>query len=152
MKSGRFFVTSVLILGIAAFTACTGKKDRREAHVKEGNQQIRTAAAVQQELATGSNIHLGNSNAAAFAETFDWNQLTRDQRQTTKEKLAEFVTAVVRTLEIDSKKGIYITRKEVLQAQLNAANAYQKSLETFERTFGENFDPKATKEQTAQVN
>ena len=136
MKSGRFFVTSVLILGTAAFLACTGKTDQRAAQVNEGNRQIQTAAAVQTELNTKYKVSLDAMNA------FDWNALSKNDRQVVRERLAEYVSAVSRTFEIDAKKGLYITQKEVLQRHMDNAILLQKSLEQFERTYGENFEPK----------
>lgn len=139
MKSWRFFVTSAFILATAAILACTSKTEKRSAQVAEGNQQIRAAAAVQSDLELNFKLSLGDAR-------FEWNKLSRSQRQTVKEKLAEYVAAVTRTFEIDAKKGLYLTKKEILQKQLDGAMALQKSLETFERTYGENFEPQKPKD------
>lgn len=135
MKSGRFFVTNVLILGTAAFLACTSKTDRRSVQVNEGNQQIKAATVVQSELAAKYDIVLSTS------AKFDWNKLSKKDRQVAKEKLAEYVSAITRTFEIDAKKGLYLTKKEVLQRDLESAMGLQKSLENFERVYGENYEP-----------
>lgn len=138
MKSWRFFVTSAFILATAAILACTAKTEKRSAQVIEGNQQIRAASAAQNGLL---------SFKISLTETsFDWNKLSKSERQVAKEKLAEYVAAVTRTFEIDAKKGLYVTKKEVLQKQLDGAMALQKSLENFERTYGENFEPQKPKD------
>ena len=139
MKSWRFFVTSAFILATAAFLACTAKTEKRSAQVIEGNQQIKTAATVQADLQLNFKISLNES-------AFDWNKLSKSARQSAKEKLAEYVASVTRTFEIDAKKGLYLTKKEVLQKQLDGAMILQKSLENFERTYGENFEPQKPKD------
>ncbi len=140
MKSARFFVTSVMILGTAAFLACTSKTDKRSVHVSEGNRQIKVAAAVQTELAAKYNMVL------SAPAKFDWNKLSKNERQGAKEKLAEYVSAVTRTFEIDAKQGLYLTNKEILQKSLESAMGLQKSLENFERVYGENYEPKKSKD------
>lgn len=139
MKPGRIFVTNVLILATAAFLACTSKSDKRSAQVKEGNKQIEAASAAQGELNAKFKVSLASESR------IDFNRLSKADRQTLKETLAGYVSAVTRTLEIDAKKGIYLTQKEVVQKQLGVAMNLQKSLENFERTYGENFDPKIKK-------
>lgn len=137
MKIGRFFVTSVFILATAAFVACTSKSDKRSAQVTEGNQQLQVAASAQTSLESQFKISLNDTK-----KTFDWNSISRTARQSAKEKLADYVSAVTRTLAIDAKKGLYLTQKELVQQQLAQAMVLQKSLETFESTYGETFDPK----------
>jgi type IV pilus biogenesis protein CpaD/CtpE len=136
MKSKRFLVTSVLFFGTLALVACTSKTDKRSAQVDDGNRQIKAAAVAQNELAAKFNIALSDP------AKFDWNKLSKNDRQSVKEKLAEYVSAVTRTFEIDAKKGLYLTKKEILQRQLDSAMGLQKSLENFERVYGENFEPK----------
>ena len=140
MKSGRFFVTSVLILGIAVLLACTSKTDKRSVQVNEGNQQIKAATVVQNELATKYAIVLSASNK------FNWSKLNKNERQVAKEKLAEYVSAITRAFELDAKKGLYLTKKEILQQSLESAMGLQKSLENFERVYGENFEPQKAKD------
>jgi hypothetical protein len=141
MKTTRFFVTAALILGTAAFVACNRKTDKRTSQFQEGNQQIQAAAGAQSDLAAQFKISLDSASG------FNWNSLSKDQRQSAKEKLAGYVSAVTRTFEIDAKKGLYITKKEVLQQQLNQAMSLQKSLENFESVYGENFEPKKLEDQ-----
>lgn len=140
MKFGRFFVTSVFILGTAALIACTSKTDKRSAQVSEGNQQLQVAGSAQSALTAQFKISLDEGQ-----KKFDWNSLSRDDRQSAKEKLAEYVSAVTRTLAIDAKKGLYLTQKDMVQQQLDRAMVLQKSLESFESTYGENFEPKKPK-------
>lgn len=128
MKSWRFFVTNVLILGIAIFVACTSKSEKRSALVREGNYQLHVASTVQTELDMKYKIRLQSTSAAQV----QWQQFSSAQRQEVREKLAEFVSAVVQTFEIDVKKGVYLSKKEVLQQQLDVAMALQKSLDRFE--------------------
>jgi hypothetical protein len=143
VKSWRFFVTNVLILGTAVLLACTAKGEKRTNQVSEGNQRIQAAASAQNELNLRYKIE--------FGAKFDWNKLSKDERQGAKEKLAEYVSAITRTFEIDAKKGVYLTEKEVLQKQLDSAMALQKSLENFERVYGENFEPKKAKDQRVSL-
>jgi len=157
MRTGRFFVTYVLILATAVLAACTPKKEKRQAQVREGNQQIQAAARAQNELGEKYKIILvpgevhsssgKTANAQNVAEDFNWHRLTREERQGAKETLAAYVTAVSRTLEIDAKKGVYMTGKEILQYQLESARAYQRSLEEFEVIYGESYNPKNPKDQ-----
>lgn len=136
MISWRFLVTNVLILATAAFLAGHRKADKKTAQVDEGNRQIQTAFAARSDLDAKFNLLIGSKDA------FDWNALSKADRQMAKEKLAEYVSAVTRTFEIDAKSGLYLTEKEILRQQLESAMGLQKSLESFERTYGENFDPK----------
>ncbi len=139
MKLVRFFVTVVLFLGIASLFSSQMKSDPSASQVSEGNRQIKTAASLRYELAWKFNLLVDKPK-------YDWNKLSKADRQFAKEKLAEFISAVTRTFEIDAKKGIYLTGKEELQKQLDGAMDLRKSLDNFERTYGENFEPQKPKD------
>lgn len=138
MIFARFFVTSVLALVTVLNVGCTSEKSKRSALIAEGTAHLSQAATLETDLNTryGVNLELG------LGADFKWHRLSKAERQVIKEKLAEFVTHSVRVLELDTKKGLYVTSKEVIIAKIEQAMQIQKSLEAFENKFGENFDPK----------
>ena len=138
MKTRRFFVTGVLLIVITGgFLACTSKTQKRTAQVREGNSQIQKARLTSADLQASHKISL------ELDTKVDWTRMNTVERQVVREKLAEFVVAISRTFEIDAKKGLYITKKEILQRQLESALALQKSLDIFEQNPVAGNPPKA---------
>jgi hypothetical protein len=166
MKSGRFFVTSVIIFGMATVIACNGNTARQEQArrdkatqelnhrrdlVTEGNAKIKASEDIKADLANKYKLVISDdpkdlSNVAKF----NW-QIAKADRREIDGKLAQYLQLINRILEIDSMKNITIDNRDKITSSRNSAEAYQKSLEAFEKTFGQNFEPKADTRITKQV-
>lgn len=169
MSSARIFVTAVLLMS-TLISACEGKgkpvggaaieqegkagegKSPQE-QIDEGNEKFNQAWEVIGELESDYQISInvlgfgrrrGGARLEPSASNYNWRRLSRERRLTVKQKLAEFVTLAARILEIDTKKGVFITDedKTKVQATLQTVMAYQKSLEKYEVLMGESFEPK----------
>lgn len=149
MRTGRFFVTAVILMIIALGTVYFSGSDAASSLIQKGNSELREAEALEADLAKYS-VHLAGLQAAggkalnpqAMAQAYYWPHLTRQERWQVKQKLAEYLALVQSVLEIDARRGLYLTNKEVVFGKRDAAQDFQKSLEAFEKKIGENFDPK----------
>lgn len=166
MLFGRFFVTSVLILATALAIGCHNKKDKRgdlssdqkQALLKEGEDISQAMEGLRKSLDTDFHIvidtvetpkvlvNLGGKSHLKLGPHFNWSKLTRAQRQSAKEKLADFNSKLSRMIAIDSKKGVYVTNIEKVQYYLEQGTAFMDSLSVYEKTNGEQFESKTAGE------
>ena len=160
MKTGLKFVTAAALISFSlilnSILACDGHRITREeagaeqhakkqdeikskiALQKEGNEKLTAATAIQQELNEKFKLPL---TPAKLSEGL-WSKMSKDERRQIQGKLAQFMQLVNRALEIDSTKLMMIENRDQLLLWRDAAEAAQKSVEKFERNFGENIDPK----------
>jgi hypothetical protein len=167
VKSGRFFVTSVVLFAMAAFVACDGHRSTREragqdqhdanqkaaaekeALVNEGNAKITEAQALQKQLAAEGVVI--SSEAKSIREqsvrTKDLNEkltgISLERRRSLQGRLAQYLQLINRVIEIDSKNLITIDNRDMIFTSRNSAEILQKNVEEFERAHGESFNPKS---------
>ena len=159
MKTGRFFVTAVILLGIAASVSCEvsrtrknaaqSETERKAALVAEGNAKILESEKIREELRSTYGVHLANVprfkdkvSGMATPEKFNWKEVAIERRREIQAKLAQYLQLVNRVLEIDSQRLITVeNRDKLITARVNA-EAFQRSLEQAESTLGENYTPK----------
>jgi hypothetical protein len=160
VKSGRFFVTAVVLLGMAGFVACdshrvTREKDGQKAHddkaalVQEGNAKIVQIQALQESLSRDFGVVIAQNVKGIRAQSQRAHDLAdkltvlrKEARRELQGKLAQLLQLINRVLEIDSKNLITIENREKIFASRDSAELVQKSVEDFERVSGENYDPK----------
>lgn len=142
MKTGRFFVTIVLILVTGIVVSCKGRKDDK---LEDGKQDLARARFIGHELARPPYMlriawdevkdRNGNKvNTQTLAQDYNWRRLSYSQRFELKKMLAEYVEILNRVLRLDSEKGIYVDGVELIVASRDAAYAYQQSLEACEKS------------------
>ncbi|NJL25490.1 MAG: hypothetical protein HC902_10170 [Calothrix sp. SM1_5_4] len=135
----RFFVTAVLLITMGQMVACNTKsRDLKREDVRLGAEKMARARIISAELESKYSLPVAKSNAGRA----DWSRLSKVRRNNAKELLAEYVSLLSGVLQLDAKKGIYVDHKDILIAWRDRAFDYQKSLEDFERAFGENYEPK----------
>lgn len=136
----RILVTLSLLLGTAALAvACKPfrGKSTTEEQVQQGDRALVQAASVEKDLAKFNlSLLVNNPN-----QDYNWQKRTKAERQEMKQMLARYLTLSNTVLELDARKGLYVTRKDEVVAKRNAATERQRSLESFERIFGENYEP-----------
>lgn len=136
----RILVTLSLLIGTAALAvACKPfqRKSSTEQQRQQGDQALVQAAAVEKELA-GFNLSLLVNDPK---QDYNWQKRSKAERQEMKRMLARYLTLSNTVLELDARKGLYLIRKDEVVAKRNAATERQRSLEDFERVFGENYEP-----------
>lgn len=148
MKFARFFVTSVMLLGIAFMVACNASY-RRDKHpvdelVKEGNEKLKESRAIQDDLSSKYDLVVDADarNSKPTPANFPFKKLSKAQRREIQSKLAQFLALINRVLEIDTTKNITIENRETILSSRDLAEDFQKRLEIFEQIYGENFNPK----------
>lgn len=149
MKSARFFVTAVLIFGtLSTVVACKGGRNRKQEMVKQGDAKITEMSAVESDLEKQSIYFTPRAmngrlmSPVEMAKTQNWRRFSKAERGSIKASLAHYLKLSNEVLEIDAQPGVYVDRKDQFNALKNSAEKFQKSLEDFETTFGENFEPK----------
>ncbi|MBX3020636.1 MAG: hypothetical protein KF799_03075 [Bdellovibrionales bacterium] len=161
MVLARFFVTFVPFVCMASIVACEASHTAKKASDKaatadgkqiiaEGNEKLSKAMALQAELHKEYSIVLQEVRdqqgravkTSVLAIDYQWRILTKEQRRSAKEKLAQYLALSSEILELDARKGFYVTNKDQVTAARDAAYSFQKSLENFEKMVGENFEPK----------
>jgi hypothetical protein len=159
MKSGRFFVTYVVILAMAgvvaamapasgrAVSAVTSQSevDRKAALVQEGNAKIQESIALQSELKGKFDIAIRTETKSAkhkshLSEKVAWARLSKADRREVQAKLARFLQLVNRILEIDAQKNIMVENRDQIVNSRESAENFQRSLENFERENGANYN------------
>lgn len=164
MKITRFFVTAVLFVFTAYLMACdayhsankstsnpsaSAQQTAQLQTARADNAKLEQAMALKTELAATFRIILDDVRdpkgqvvkGTVMAVDFKWS-MSKAQRRAAKEKLTKFVALSGEILEIDARKGVYVTNTDRVIAARDAASGYLKSLETFEKIRGENFEPK----------
>lgn len=162
MNFGRFFVTSVLALITLGSVACSkgrpseksmefSRSKNNKVLLAEGEQLLVQSDALRKELQDNFRILIADSpvqvasgvtiDHKTVGREFNWARLTLTERQTAKEKLASLMTAYTRILEIDTKRGVYVTHLEKVRDRKAATESHQISLSTFERIRGEQYNP-----------
>ena len=152
MKSERFFVTAVIILGMATITACNinrgrehaaqAEQDRNVALAAEGNAKIKATKDLENELATKYKLVIPTDSVGCTKADFKWRSVSKEARHEIEGKLAQYLQLVNRIFEIDSKHLIAIDNRDLLVNARNSAEALQKGLENFEQVNGTNYEPK----------
>jgi hypothetical protein len=152
VNSRRFIVTAVILLGISALAACKASHEHPDV-AKQGQQQLNEAATIEQDLATRYSIHLqslrdANGKVTAtskeLARDFNWSRLSKEERQEIKSKLSRYIDLLDGVLKLDgSRKGVYVTFKEVVVRKRAVAAMFRQSAEHFEKMVGADFQPKA---------
>lgn len=152
MVLGRILVTAVAMLAMVS-VGCSGGGPRKESNTAalkaEGNDNIAKADTIIQDLAQNYRIIIldypeiqpdgSKADSQVYGASYNWKRLkTPQDRQVPKEKLAEVITLLSRVLEIDAKKGLYITNKSKIESRYQGALAYQSSLTRLEKNYGEN--------------
>lgn len=156
MKTGRFFVTFVLVLITVLVCNCHGRRQPK-AVVSEGNTALTHAMIVGNDLTRRHQmrVQVQEPNGVAvpqrlrtetLAHDYNWKRLSLTERQEIKGKLNDYIASLSRALEIDSQKGVYITHRDSVLRWRENALSYQRSLEDFEKIVGETFDPKRSGE------
>lgn len=162
MKSVRFFVTAVVVLNSVISIGCADKKKRSKADPiqisalrNEGKAKWDETETLGTELRTAYGImildqpHRTEKNSRTMitsklmGQKYNWHRLTLAERTAAKEKLAKYVQAVSRILEIDAKKGVYVTNMAIIRSRYDGALAFQNSLFQFEKVVGEQYESKA---------
>src|SRR5689334_6394437 len=122
MNSARFFVTAVIVLTSLISIGCGDKKKAKNDPAKvsalrnEGKAKWDETEVVSKDLAQNFRILIldqpyksssGHSyiDGKLMGQKYNWGRLTRAERIAAKEKLAQFITATSRIIEIDAKKG-----------------------------------------------
>jgi hypothetical protein len=160
MKSGRFFVTYVVILAIAvtvaalapasgrAVSGSSPEADRKAALVQEGNSKIQESISLETELKGKFDIAIQTEKKGSkhhglhgdnFSQKYAWARLSKADRRDVQAKLARFLQLVNRILEIDAQKNIMVENRDQIVNSRESAEAFQRSLENFERENGANF-------------
>lgn len=162
MYSARFFVTIVVLLGTVISMGCGDKKKRnggdpvKMAALKaEGKAKWDESELLGKELAQSFRIMILDEpmrtkngrrteliSSRVMGQKYNWGRLTLPERQAAKEKIAQYITVVSRIIEIDAKRGIYVTHMDKVRSRYEGALAFQESLNLFEKVAGEQFDPK----------
>ncbi len=157
----RIFVTSVAILATLALAAgCTNKNDREleeaarreraQAALKEGTEALTKSETIRQELSQEFRIIIldyplksgtQKIEPEKLGQNYNWRRLSLEERQAAKEKLAQYGTLISKVIEIDSRRGIYVTHMNKIRSRKMAADAFQDSLNNFEEINGPTFNP-----------
>lgn len=157
MKTGRFFVTAVVFLGMALAVACDANRRSREAAgreqhqtneqlAKEGNEKLGQAQVLERsleadyKLTINTNPKAPSAQVKAAIEKFPWKNLHLIARRDIQGKVAKYLQLVNRVIEIDSKRLITIDFRERVLAGRDSAEAIQKTIEKFEKLNGESYD------------
>lgn len=165
MKTGRFFGTTVLALITILVVSCKDNQHPKRAHVRntkafgstdpvqQGGNTMGKAMQIGAELVLRYQMQIQNHegrdhsgqkvNSETRAQDYNWRRFSLVERNEVKGKLNQYVSLVSEILALDAQKGIYLTMKESVIGWRDSAMAYQRSLEHFEKTFGENYDPKS---------
>jgi hypothetical protein len=158
MNFARFFVTVVFLFGTVISMGCsdkkTGKSDpaRMSSLKKEVKSKWDDSDVQGRELAQAFRILILDAPIRAVStmtlidsrlmgQKFNWGRLTFSERQTAKEKLAKYVTNISRLIEIDAKRGVYITNMDKVRSRYQGALAFQESLTFYEKAKGEQYEP-----------
>jgi hypothetical protein len=153
VKSGRFFVTTVILLAMGATVACNRNRANRERSraelMNEGNAKIAQAQALQKQLAADFGVNITSDSKGLREQTLRGKDLTDklmclhvSARRDIQARLAQYLQLINRVIEIDAKNLITIENRDMIFTSRNSAELLQKSIEEFERTHGENFNPK----------
>jgi hypothetical protein len=159
VKSGRFFVTSVILFAMAAAISCDRNRANREhagqqnkeakaALVTEGNAKIAEAQTLQKQLAADGVVisseskSLREHSTRATALNAKLMTLPLAARRDIQSRLAQYLQLINRVIEIDTKNLITIDNRDLIYTSRNSAELLQKSIEEFEKVHGESFDPK----------
>lgn len=155
----RFSVTVVLLLGTVISMGCGNKKktktpdpvkmatlksevkgkwDESEALGKELNQSFHILILDEDYRTRNGSL----VTSKLMGQKFNWGRLTLAERHAAKEKLARYVTVVGRLIEIDAKRGVYITNMDKVRSRYEGSLAFQESLNMFEKVVGEQYEPK----------
>ncbi len=160
MKSGRFFVTSVLIFMSVLICAC---KARHENHssVQEGAETMKRAMLLGNELDARFQLAVQVSAEKsqdrqlmperAHVHAYNWKRLSLAERREVKGKLNEYISLLSTVLQVDARKGVYLTNKDLVISWRDGALAYQRALENFEKIHGESFEPKRSQGRLAHL-
>lgn len=155
MFTKRFFVTAVAFFGtLWALAACHRSSDNAPnttEWVKEGQDQLKRADKIELELASVG-VLIGEQNQMSMNGTLvpqerivrdtNWRRFSRDQRVVIKQKLLKYVSIASSILEIDARKGVYLTQKALITSKRDNAFKMVKEIENAERMYGENWNPK----------
>lgn len=136
----RIFVTLTLLLGtVAPLAGCKPfrAKPGTSEQIEIGDQALTQAATLEKELA---DQRLGLS--VAPNTEYNWQKRSKSERWEAKRKLAQYLSLINKVLELDARRGLYVTHKEELLAKRDAATLRQRAIEDFEKIFGENYEPK----------
>jgi len=135
----RFLVTTTLLLGTLIGVGCKPFKSRvaTKDQIEMGNESLAQANEVEKGLAR-YNLALAMPMPNL---DYNWKKRTRAERQELKRMLAHYLALSNSVLELDARKGLYVTHKEAVTGKRDAASEKQRSLETFEAIFGENYEP-----------
>lgn len=165
MKTGRFFGTAVLVLFTVLVVSCKANHhDSKRGHIRnskafasnnpvqEGGEMMGKAMQIGAELGLRYQMHIQSHEARdhmgqkvnnnTLSQDYNWRRFTLSERNQVKGKLNQYVGLLSEILALDAKKGIYLTMKETVIGWRDGAIAYQRSLEHFEKTFGESYEPK----------
>jgi len=159
MNFARFFVTAVVVLNSLISIGCGDKKKRSKADPvqisalrNEGKAKWDETETLGTELKTAYQIMILDQphrtpggamvNSKLMGQKYNWHRLTLAERTLAKEKLQKYVTAISRILEIDAKKGVYVTKMATIRSRYDGALAFQNSLFNFERLLGEQYETK----------
>jgi hypothetical protein len=145
VKTGRFFVTIVLIVATGIVVSCKNRKDDNQSKMEDGTRRIARARFLGHELARppyllriawdGARDRIGQKvSAQTLAQDYNWRRLNHSQRYEVKKMLAEYVELLNRIMRIDAEKGVFVEGTELIIASRDAAYAYQQSLETCEKS------------------
>lgn len=157
MNFARFFVTAVILVTSVVSVGCGDKKKAKTdpaaitALRNEGKAKWEDTELLTKELAQTYRILILDMpfrhnkltiDGKLMGQKFNWGRLTLSERQAAKEKLAAFITSTSRIIEIDAKKGVYVTHMDKVRSRYASALAFQTSLNLFEQNGGESFEPK----------
>lgn len=168
MKSGRFFVTFVCLMTTAVLMACEAFRTAShtpgqpqashqpqtaqtvEAAAAEANAKLEQIGALEAEMVgrylfNFESIHDLQGRRVKveiMAMDYNWRRLSKAERTLAKQRLAQYLSMVNEILEMDARRGLYLTRKQQVLSRRDAAVSYQRSLENFEKIFGENYEAK----------
>jgi hypothetical protein len=142
VKTGRFFVTLVLILVTGIIISCRGRKNDK---MEEGKQDLVRARFIGHELARApyfmrvsweeTKDQYGQKiSTQTLAQDYNWRRLNHSQRYELKKMLAEYIELLNRIMRTDAEKGIYVDGLDLIIASRDAAYAYQQSLEACEKS------------------
>lgn len=163
MRFGRFFVTIAAILSLLATVSCSKSAERKAKEKKAARQEMNKALLAEgetlltqtdeqrKELDDLYKIWIRDEPIKVAADTtrdhrtlgrdYNWERLNSTERQAVKEKLAALMTGYARILEIDAKKGVYITHIKKIKDRKLATESHQISLSNFEKLHGEQYNP-----------
>lgn len=163
MQIGRFFVTFVGIFTLLTTVSCSKSAERKAKEKKAAREQLSKALLAEGETLLSQSdelrkeldeiykIWIRDEPIKVAAQTtrdhktlgrdYNWDRLNKPERQAVKEKLAALMTKYSRILEIDAKKGVYITHIKKIKDRKLATESHQISLTNFELLYGEQFNP-----------